>query len=81
MVQSKCPACGCMQFYVKNPEDEYDIYEFECRDGEVCFEEGLDADDCPEVTDGTETFCNACAWHDKFDLCASRGSDRLYLHL
>lgn len=67
MAQSKCPACGCLQFYVKNPLDEYDIYGFECRDGEVCFEEDLDEAECPEVTDGTEAFCNACAWHDKFD--------------
>ena len=37
-----------MQFYVKNPEDEYDVYEFECRDGGVCFEEVLDADKFPE---------------------------------
>lgn len=27
----------------------------------------LDADECPEVRDGTETLCNECAWHDKFD--------------
>lgn len=67
MAQSKCPTCGCKQFYIKNPVDGYDIYEFECRDGEVCFDEELDADECPEVTDGTETFCSACAWHDKFD--------------
>ncbi len=47
MAQSKCPDCGCMQLYVKNPIDEYDIYEFECRDGKVCFEDNLDADECP----------------------------------
>ena len=67
MGESRCPVCGCEKFYVKDPDDEYDTYEFECWDGEVCFDENLDAAECPEVTDGTETFCNACAWHDKFD--------------
>jgi hypothetical protein len=67
MSQSKCPVCGCEKFYVKNPDDEYDIYEFECRDGTVCFEEDLDGDECPEIDAGTETFCNTCAWHDKFE--------------
>ena len=30
-------------------------------------EEDLDDDECPQVSDTTETFCNACAWHDKFN--------------
>ena len=29
MAQSKCPVCNCGKFYVKNPDDEYDIYEFD----------------------------------------------------
>ena len=67
MAESKCPVCGCKKFHVKNPDDDYDVYEFECRDGEVSFEEDLDDDECPQVSDTTETFCNACAWHDKFN--------------
>ena len=47
-----------MQFYVKNPEDEYDIYEFECWDCEVCFEEVLDADEYPEVKVGMKNSIN-----------------------
>ncbi|MBT3311159.1 MAG: hypothetical protein HN737_04235 [Desulfobacterales bacterium] len=66
MTQSKCPVCNCTKFYVKNPDDEYETYEFECRDGEICFDEDVD-EDCPAVIEGTETYCNACAWHDKFD--------------
>jgi predicted nucleic acid-binding Zn ribbon protein len=31
MTQSKCPVCNCEKFHVKNPDDEYDVYEFECR--------------------------------------------------
>jgi hypothetical protein len=67
MARSKCPVCGCEKFHVKNPDDEYDIYEFECRDGEVCFEADMENDDCPTIDDGTETYCNKCAWHDKLD--------------
>lgn len=66
MTQSKCPACGCEQFYVKDPDDEYNTFEFECQDGQVCFSGNLDSDACPEVSDDTEVFCNACAWHDQF---------------
>lgn len=67
MTDKKCPVCGCKQFYVKNPDDEYDIYEFECKEGEICFDPEVDASDAPEVDEGTETYCNDCAWHDKFE--------------
>ena len=67
MSQSKCPVCGCKQFHVKDPEDSYDIYEFECQDGVIRFEGTLEADDCPKINEETETYCNACAWHDRFE--------------
>lgn len=67
MTQSKCPVCGCLKFYVKDPDDEFETYEFECRDGEVCFEEISEDEACPEIDNDTETYCNKCAWHDKFN--------------
>lgn len=67
MRESKCPVCGCKRFYVKNPDDEYDIYEFECRDGEPCFADDADPASCPPIAGGTETYCHQCAWHDHFD--------------
>lgn len=68
MKQGKCPICGCKQFYVKNPDDEYDIYQFECKEGKVCFDTDMEDDSyTPEIGKETETFCNDCAWHDKFD--------------
>jgi len=67
MTNAKCPVCGNKNFYVKNPDDEYATYEFECLDGEIRFEDTLESDECPEIVEGTETFCNTCAWHDKFD--------------
>jgi hypothetical protein len=66
MQQSKCPICSCKEFHVKNPDDAYEIYAFEYRDGKICFDPGVDSSGCPQIDDGTETFCNACAWHDKF---------------
>ena len=67
MKQSKCPLCGCLNLHVKNPDDSYEIYEFECRDGEICFDDDLAEEECPRIEADTETFCNACAWHGRFD--------------
>ncbi len=67
MRQSKCPLCGCGKFHVKDPDDPYEIYEFECRDGDICFEDDSTDKECPRIGAGTETFCNACAWHGRFD--------------
>ena len=66
MAQTKCPVCGCRQFHVKNPDDAYDIYEFEYLDGEVRFAPDVDQEACPRINDSTPTFCNACKWQDKF---------------
>ena len=62
----KCPTCGCEEFYIKDPDDEYEIYEFTCEEGQVVFSEENDSEDVPEVRDDTEAFCNRCAWHGKF---------------
>ena len=67
MTYGKCPVCGNKKFYVKNPDDEYDIYVFECRDGTICFEEPMADEDGPEISEDTETYCDTCAWHDRFD--------------
>jgi hypothetical protein len=65
-MDSTCPVCGCKRFYVKDPDDQYETYEFECKDGKVSFDDRLKEHERPEVHEGTETYCNACAWHDKF---------------
>ena len=36
-ITMKCPICGCEKFYLKDPDDEYETYEFELSDGEVAF--------------------------------------------
>ena len=48
-----CPYCGCENFYVKSPDDEYGVYEFTCNDGDICFDADIDEDDIPEIDDST----------------------------
>jgi hypothetical protein len=66
MPDAKCPLCGSQRFFVKDPEDEYEIYEFDLNEGEVIFEGETNDEPLPEVLEDTETYCNKCAWHDKF---------------
>lgn len=66
MAPMKCPDCGAKSFYIKDPEDQYTLREFNLAEGTIVY-----ADDDPEtahlqVLDDTETFCERCAWHDKF---------------
>jgi hypothetical protein len=60
--------CRSEHFYVKDPEDEYSYYKFNCADGEIHFEAEVDAAEVPEVQDETETYCIQCAWHGNFDV-------------
>ena len=62
----KCPICGCQNFFVKDPEDEFETHEFSVAGGEVSF--SADAQDAPvpKVQETTETFCNKCTWHGEF---------------
>jgi hypothetical protein len=64
--------CQCEHFYVKDPEDEYNFYKFSCRDGDIRFEEAVDAAEVPKVHNETETYCIQCAWHGKFDALKSK---------
>lgn len=67
METAQCPLCGCERFYVKDPQDEYETYTFECRDGAVCFDPEITDGEPPPVDSNTEAFCDRCAWHDRFD--------------
>ena len=64
MAPMKCPDCGAQRFYVKDPDDQYNIFEFFLQEDKVVFAE--EETDRPEVHEDTETFCDRCAWHDKF---------------
>ena len=63
----KCPLCGCLEFYVKDPDDEYEIYEFTCKDDDIVFDAEVDGNDAPSMSDSIETYCNKCAWHGKME--------------
>jgi len=58
-----CPLCRSTKFYIKDTEDEYETYDFELKQGQVCFEDELDTAEAPEVTEDCEVFCQRCAWH------------------
>mgnify|MGYP000444021411 FL=1 len=62
----KCPVCGSLNFFVKDPEDEYETYEFELKGEEVVFVHEATESDSAEVNADTEVFCEKCSWHDKF---------------
>ena len=65
MSHSKCPVCGCQKFYIKDPDDEFETFEFQLKDKQVCFEPDVEVDDAPEIGDDTETFCDKCTWRGK----------------
>jgi hypothetical protein len=58
----KCPVCGSKQFFLKDPTDEYETYAFDLQDGQAVF-----TDEPQEVQPETETFCQRCTWHGKFE--------------
>jgi hypothetical protein len=66
MTEMKCPDCGCQSFYVKDPEDQYELFEFELKEGEIISSEKETESTPLEVGEETETYCDKCAWHDKF---------------
>lgn len=58
----ECPLCHCQHFYLKDPDDQFETYEFTWRDGEVLFE----CDETPPPWDeSTIAYCDRCAWHGK----------------
>jgi hypothetical protein len=62
----KCPVCGSLNFFVKDPDDEYETFEFELKDDSVVFNENAAESESPEVKSETEVFCEKCSLHDKF---------------
>ena len=74
MSKAQCPICGCEEFYVKDPDDEYETFEFQCDDGEICFNPEADKERDFEITDDTDTHCNRCSWHDKLETLKKNNS-------
>lgn len=57
----KCPVCGSLNFFVKDPDDEYETFEFELKGDGVIFTPGAAESGSPEVNSDTEVFCEKCA--------------------
>ncbi len=56
----KCPVCGSVAFYVKDPEDEFETHEFTLTEGRaVC----ADPSTAPIVAAAAESRCGRCTWH------------------
>lgn len=66
MTEMKCPDCGAQSFYVKDPDDQYELFEFDLKNGEIVGTGDEAASTDLEVSEETETYCDRCAWHDKF---------------
>ncbi|MGD2099747.1 MAG: hypothetical protein PVG35_19380 [Desulfobacterales bacterium] len=62
----KCPVCGSLNFFVKDPDDAYETCEFELKGEDVVFDPDAAESDCAKVNGDTEVFCEKCSWHDKF---------------
>lgn len=66
MAAMKCPDCGAQRFYVKDPEDHYTLCEFSLENGRIEYLHDEAGEGQIPVLDDTETYCDRCAWHDKF---------------
>jgi hypothetical protein len=61
-----CPVCQSDAFYIKDPADAFEIYEFKFQDGRIQFDEDDDAEaSAPIMREGPEIYCQRCAWHGK----------------
>jgi hypothetical protein len=60
----QCPDCRSQHLYVKDPEDQYNIFEFEMEEGKIVSSDNSPASISMEVTEDTEIFCDRCAWND-----------------
>jgi hypothetical protein len=63
MDEGRCPICASQKFYVKDAEDEFEIYDFEFKDGRIVFAEGVEVALAPSVTEDTAAYCSRCSWH------------------
>jgi len=59
----KCPACKSENFYLKDPNDEFEIFEFDLQEGEMIFLGNEGSKHPPPLRDETRIFCNRCAWN------------------
>ena len=61
----KCPVCGSLNFFVKDPDDEYETFEFELKDATIVF----------IVSDGGWKYLSTGAWTDDLDEVVDKAHD------
>jgi hypothetical protein len=61
----KCPTCGSIRFYAKDPDDAYEEYGFSLEAGQVVPDPA--GTDALEIIRQSEAFCERCAWHGRLD--------------
>jgi len=57
MQDKHCPVCRAQGFYLRLPEDQYEIYEFEITDGNLAFKPDSNKPDDLELSAETEIYC------------------------
>jgi hypothetical protein len=63
MDEMRCPICASQNFYVKDAEDEFELYDFEFKEGQIVFAVGVEVALVPAMTEDTATYCSRCSWH------------------
>jgi hypothetical protein len=66
MNASRCPFCGSHNFYIKDPQDQFEIYEFDLIDGAMRFKAEEEAEGAAppfDIRGNTEMYCGVCSWH------------------
>ena len=73
MPEIKCPMCGCRDFYLKDPDDEYETFEFHLKEGKIHFDSEEAASHLSEIEQGNQIFCDCCAWRGKLEGLKKQG--------
>ncbi len=60
-----CPICKSDKFYVKDPSDPFETFEFKCLEGQIEFADTDIEAQAPPVSGDQEIYCQHCAWHGK----------------
>ncbi|MBW1987712.1 MAG: hypothetical protein JRI50_10915 [Deltaproteobacteria bacterium] len=68
MAVMKCPVCGSKSFFVRDPDEEYEVHEFDLQDSKIVFNPDHSGPEMPEIVDDTDTYCNKCSWQGKFGM-------------
>jgi hypothetical protein len=63
----ECPFCRSQNFYLKDPEDEYETHEFDLREGNIEFLEKGNPPFSFRLEKDSQVFCNRCAWHGRME--------------